>query len=210
MPVLRALLLSLLFFASSACAADTTVVSPKGLWLAGRLDSMGVEGKWIAGAHIDWETGMPDGRPERLPGKHTHCSAFVASVAKTLRVYILRPPEHGQILLANAQNEWLAREGAARGWRKISSALEAQALANSGVLVVASYHNHRDDKPGHIAIVRPSAVTPAEIESVGPTLIQAGSVNSAAISAREGFAGHVHAWRDGEIDYYAHEVPDAQ
>ncbi len=205
--------LALAFLVSTiggALATDTSVVSPRGLSLARQLDSMGVETKWIAGAPIDWETGLPDGRPEKMPGRHTHCSAFVASAAEKLGIYILRPPEHGQILLANAQNEWLAREGAARGWRKISSALEAQALANSGVLVVASYHSHREDKPGHIAIVRPSAVTPAEIESVGPTLIQAGSVNSATISAREGFAGHVHAWRDGEIDYYAHEVPDAQ
>jgi len=188
-------------------AADTTAVSPKGLWLARQLDSMGVESKWIAGAHIDWETGLPDGRPERMPGKHTHCSAFVAAAAKKLGVYILRPPEHGQVLLANAQNEWLAEDGAAEGWRPVGSALEAQALANSGVLVVASYLSHREDKPGHIAIVRPAAVAPEEIAAVGPTLIQAAVVNSASISAKEGFAGHVHAWRDNEIDYYAHDIP---
>jgi hypothetical protein len=189
-----------------AHADDTTVVSPKGQWLAARLDAMGVESKWIAGTHIDWETGAPDGSPERMPGHHTHCSAFVASAAKSLAVYILRPPEHGQVLLANAQSEWLAGEGADKGWRPIASALEAQALANSGALVVASYHSHRDNTPGHIAIVRPSVVTAETIAAVGPTLIQAGSVNSSAIPAKQGFAGHIHAWRDNEIDYYAHDI----
>ena len=189
-------------------AADVSVVSPKGETLARELDSMGVESKWIAGQHIDWETGLPDGRPERMPGKHTHCSAFVAAFAKRLGIYILRPPEHGQVLLANAQNEWLASAGAAQGWRAVSNALEAQALANSGLLVVASYHNHKDDKPGHIAIVRPAATNPEAIAAVGPMVIQAGSVNSASIPAKDGFAGHIHAWRDNEIDYYAHEVAD--
>jgi hypothetical protein len=189
-------------------AADATTVSPKGEKLAQALDSMGVESKWIAGAHIDWETGLPDGRPERMQGRHTHCSAFVAAFAKTLSIYILRPPEHGQVLLANAQNEWLAGEGAAAGWRPVSSALEAQALANAGVFVVASYHNHHDDKPGHIAIVRPAATTAEAIAAVGPMVIQAGTVNSASIPAKAGFAGHIHAWRDNEIDYYAHDVAD--
>jgi hypothetical protein len=189
-------------------AADATTVSLNGQKLAQALDSMGVESKWIAGAHIDWETGLPDGRPERLPGRHTHCSAFVAAFAKTMGIYILRPPEHGQVLLANAQNEWLAGEGAAQGWRPVATAVEAQALANSGALVVASYHNHRDDKPGHIAIVRPAAMSPEAIVAAGPMVIQAGTVNSASIPAKDGFAGHIHAWRDNEIDYYAHDVTE--
>ena len=61
---------------------------------------MGVESKWIAGEHVYWDTGLPTGVPETSPGKHTHCSAFVAAAAKNLGVYILRPPEHGQKLLA--------------------------------------------------------------------------------------------------------------
>jgi hypothetical protein len=59
----------------------------------------------------------------------------------------LRPPEHGQKLLANAQSEWLAEEGAARGWVRLADADQAQAAANRGLLVVASYHNHHDDRP---------------------------------------------------------------
>jgi hypothetical protein len=192
--------------ALSACAHAGEAVSAKGLWLARQLDAMGVETKWIAGRHIDWRTGEPDGRPERSHGRHTHCSAFVAAFAKQVGVYILRPPEHGQVLLANAQNEWLAQEGAEAGWRRLRGAVEAQTRANAGEIVVASYHNHNDDKPGHIAIVKPAALSLPEIEADGPMSIQAGTVNSAAIRVRFGFSGHVHAWNDDEIDYYAHAV----
>ena len=201
-----ALILGATVAASSAAQADVSSVTPKGQRLAHALDDMGVETKWIAGAHVDWDTGLPDGRPEVSPGRHTHCSAFVAATAKRLGVYILRPPEHGQVLLANAQNEWLAQEGQGQGWRRVADPLEAQSLANKGMLVVASYHNHRDDKPGHIAIVRPANKSEEQVSSEGPQVIQAGTVNSASISVREGFAGHRHAWNDDEIDYYVHEI----
>jgi hypothetical protein len=38
----------------------------------------------------------------------------------------------------------------------LNAAGEAQTAANRGQLVVVAYRNHHDDKPGHIAIVRPS------------------------------------------------------
>ena len=104
-------LLVALAFAGAAHAAEDAV-TPQAQQLVRELDAMGVETKWIAGEHVYWESGLPTGVPETSPGKHTHCSAFVASAAKKLGVYILRPPEHGQKLLANAQNEWLAEEGA--------------------------------------------------------------------------------------------------
>jgi hypothetical protein len=190
-----------------AAVVASEAATLKGLWLAHQLDQMGVETKWIAGTRVDWDTGLPDGRSETLPGHHTHCSAFVASAAKKLGVYILRPPEHGQVLLANAQNEWLAAEGANDGWRAVEGPLEAQRLANLGMLVVASYHSHRDDRPGHIAIVRPGEKSAQEIAAEGPDVIQAATVNAASISVKAGFAGHAHAWNDNEIDYYAHEIP---
>jgi hypothetical protein len=194
----------LVVFAGAARPADT--ITPQAQALMKVLDAMDVEGKWIAGEHVYWETGLPTGVPETSPGKHTHCSAFAAAAAKNLGVYILRPPEHGQKLLANAQNEWLAEEGAARGWVKLANAGEAQAAANRGLLVVASYHNHHDDRPGHIAIVRPGNKTTEQIAAEGPDVIQAGSVNKTSISIRDGFAGHPAAWRDHEIVYYAHDV----
>jgi hypothetical protein len=51
------------------------------------------------------------------------------------------------------------------------------ALGHRGLLVVASYHNHHDDRPGHIAIVRPGSKTAEQIAAEGPDVIQAGSVN---------------------------------
>ena len=200
-----ALCLAVLLAAGAATAAPLTV-SPKGHWLAQQLDSMGVEGKWIAGEHIDWRTGLPDGRPEISPGRHTHCSAFVAAAALTLGVHILRPPEHSAKLLANAQFEWLGEEGASEGWRALPDAEAAQSAANAGDLVVAAYESHRPDKPGHIAIVKPAARNAEELAADGPLVIQAGSTNSSAIGLREGFAGHPAAWRDQEVEFYAHKI----
>jgi hypothetical protein len=194
----------LVAFAGAARSADTITTQAQAMMKV--LDAMGVESKWIAGEHVYWDTGLPTGVPETSPGKHTHCSAFVAAAAKNLGVYILRPPEHGQKLLANAQNEWLAEEGAARGWVKLADANQAQAAANRGQLVVASYHNHHDDRPGHVAIVRPGEKTAEQIAAEGPDVIQAGAVNKTSISLRDGFAAHPAAWRDHEIVYYAHDV----
>ena len=119
--------------------------------LAAFLDSLQVESRWPAGVHVNWQTGLPDGKTEQFEGKHTHCSAFVASAAKQLGVYILRPPDHGQMLLANAQYDWLAAEGATNGWTPAADGFSAQQAANRGFLVVAAYKNHDDDRPGHIA-----------------------------------------------------------
>jgi hypothetical protein len=200
------------FAANLACAASvfaspaTETVSPRGEQLAARLDAMGVESKWIAGEHVDWRSGRPDGQPVSATGRHTHCSAFVAAAAEQLGVHILRPPEHGQALLANAQFEWLGEEGAAEGWRPLPDGAAAQAAANAGQLVVATYESHFADKPGHIAIVKPAARSDAEIAAEGPLVIQAGTVNSDAIPLRAGFAGHPTAWGRQEVRYYAHRI----
>ncbi len=192
--------------ASQASKAEGNVISPKGEALAVILDGTSVESKWPAGVHINWQTGIPDGKPVSEHGRHTHCSAFVASTAKQLGVYILRPPEHGQELLANAQSEWLPEEGVREGWHRLKDGIEAQSAANRGELVVASYHNHKDNKPGHIAIVRPSAKDLHALAADGPDVIQAATVNKNRTTVREGFAGHPSAWRNSEIEYYAHDL----
>ncbi|HUE10864.1 MAG TPA: hypothetical protein VMQ54_07990, partial [Steroidobacteraceae bacterium] len=112
LPILICPAAMLLCFAQIGMASP---IEPKGQELAAAVDALEVEAHWPAGVHVDWETGVPDGKPERGIGKHTHCSAFVASAAKKLGIYILRPPEHGQMLLANAQYDWLADQGAAHG-----------------------------------------------------------------------------------------------
>jgi hypothetical protein len=194
-----------LAFAGAARTAEDAV-TPQAQQIFREIDAMGVESKWNAGERVYWESGLPTGVPETSPGKHTHCSAFVAAAAKKLGIYILRPPAHGQKLLANAQNEWLAEAGPAHGWHQLADAREAQAAANRGMLVVASYRNHHDDRPGHIAIVRPGTKTAEQIAAEGPDVTQAGSTNATSISIKSGFAGHPAAWRDNEIAYYAHEV----
>ena len=96
-------------------------ITPAGDHLASVLDDMNVESLWIAGQHINWETGKPDrGGDYEGPGNHTHCSAFSAAAAKRLGIYLLRPPEHGQLLLANAQSKWLESAAAEKeGWHRV-------------------------------------------------------------------------------------------
>src|ERR1700722_1486062 len=82
-------------------------ITPQGRQLERFLDDSGVDHLWVTGWHIDWRTRsahrqQPGGREAK-----THCSAFVAAMAERLRIYVLRPPEHSQALLANAQMRWL-------------------------------------------------------------------------------------------------------
>ena len=174
--------------------------------LAVFLDHLQVESRWPAGVHVDWETGLPDGKIEHFEGKHTHCSAFVASAAKQIGVYILRPPEHAQTLLANAQFDWLSSDGAARGWAPVADGYQAQRAANRGFLVVATYKNHDAAKPGHIAIVRPTSRSRDDILAQGPEIIMAGVQNYQATTVKHGFANHPTAFADDEIRYYQHDV----
>lgn len=199
-----AAMLAVLFATSAATASGD---KSDGRRLGAFLDSLQVESRWPAGVHVDWESGLPDGKVEHFEGKHTHCSAFVASAAKQLGVYILRPPEHGQTLLANAQYDWLRDEGASKGWSPLPDGYEAQRAANRGYLVVAAYKNHSSEKPGHIVIVRPSGKTRAEILADGPDIIQAGGHNYNRTTLRHGFADHPAAWGNNEVVYYSHVLP---
>ena len=182
-------------------------ISARGHSLQAVLDGMNVEALWLAHEHINWETGEPDKGPEYDgPGRSTHCSAFAAAVAKKLGVYLLRPPDHGQILLANAQTAWLHSEkGRQSGWRSIVSAQQAQALANEGNLVVIVYESPDPHKPGHIAIVRPALRSKRLLEENGPSIIQAGQKNYASTSTKVGFLHHPGAWPDN-VQFYAHSV----
>lgn len=211
----RAFGLSLAFGFASVCvttvaragaATAPASIAPAAERLAATIDALDVEAHWPAGVHVDWETGLPDGKPSRGPGKHTHCSAFVASAAKRIGIYILRPPEHSPVLLANAQFEWLEKEGAQRGWQPLHDATEAQAAANRGMFVVVSYRNHREDKPGHIAIVRPSDKSADLVRDEGPQITQAGGTNFKSTTTKRGFQGHPRAFERQELKYWAHPV----
>ena len=174
------------------------------------IDALDVEHKWPAGTRIDWETGLPNGKPVTGTGKNTHCSAFVAVAARALGIYILRPPEHGTKLLANAQVDWLLTEGAAQGWVQLLDMGQAQEKANQGYLVVASYRNHNPEKPGHIVIIRPGNKDAATLAAEGPDETQAGLLNYRSTTLVNGFAGHRRAWSDHEILFFAHEVDETK
>src|SRR5581483_6300918 len=134
-----ALALLLLSAASLFAAAEIT---PEGKHLVSVLESMHVEEHWIAGAIVDWKTGDPTGQVAKDNGKHTHCSQFVAAACEKLGIYILRPPEHSAVLLANAQFDWLPGEaGKAAGWTPVADGVAAQDLANRGQIVVAVCQN---------------------------------------------------------------------
>ncbi|MDE2385777.1 MAG: hypothetical protein KGO53_14270 [Alphaproteobacteria bacterium] len=202
-------------FASASLALLPAIARAQGgpLDLSARLfqviDAMDVEHHWPAGVHIEWESGEPDGKPVSSEGKHTHCSAFVASVAKRLGIYVLRPPDHGQALLANAQFEWLLTDGQAEGWMQLADMAAAQDAANQGQLVLAAYHNHKDDKPGHIAIVRPGTKSSSQLAAEGPDITQAGLDNFRVTTVKKGFADHKSAFAGDEILYFAHAVDPA-
>jgi hypothetical protein len=190
------------------CCGETTAAGQR---LATFLDGMNVEALWIADQHVNWETGEPDrGAAYEGPGKHTHCSAFAASAAKQLGVYVLRPPDHGQQLLANAQAKWLASaEATSQGWRGIAGSEAAQVQANRGNLVLVVFANPDQHEPGHVAIVRPSEKSIAALERNGPDIIQAGTHNHTRTVVRIGFSSHPGAWPDG-VRYYVHTLAPAR
>lgn len=156
--------------AESSCCGP---ISPAGHRLETLLDRMEVESRWLAEEHVNWETGRPDKGPDYDgPGRSTHCSAFAAAVGKRLGVYMLRPPDHGQVLLANAQAEWFhTQRGREAGWRAVPGPRQAQTLTNEGSLVVIVYESQNPHKPGHIAIVRPDLRPLRLLEENGPSII---------------------------------------
>ena len=188
---------------ASCCGPITSA----GERIAATLDGMNVDSLWLAQEHVNWETGEPDrGREDEGPGHHTHCSAFAAAAAKRFGVYLLRPPEHGQEQLANAQFEWLSTPTAQKfGWQRVSDMHDAQRLSNHGNLVLVTFQNSDKNLPWHIAIVRPSEKSLQDLQRDGPQIIQAGIHNHASTVVRIGFLNHPGAWPDG-VRYYAHTL----
>lgn len=171
--------------------------------------SLNVESLWIAGNHVKWETGEAD-HPDATSGNHTHCSAFVAAACKKLNMYVLRPPEHKQILLANAQYEWLAgTDAVADGWKPVTGNVfeTAQMLANSGTVVIAICKNPDEKKPGHAALVLPAETTRHELAEKGPFVIMAGTHNHNKISLEAGFKSHLVDWPATNILFYYNTHP---
>jgi glutamine amidotransferase-like uncharacterized protein len=177
---------------------------PEELWK--RLEAMEVDKLWLPGAIVDWKTGLPTGQPIKdAKSKHTHCSQFVAAATERLGVYVLRPPEHRVVLLANAQFVWLASDaGKKAGWVAMKDGAAAQAAANDGRLVLASLKNPDPTKSGHIAIVRPGNKDADLLAKDGPDIMQAGGTNALRTTLRKGFGNHKKEY--DQIAFYAHVV----
>jgi len=209
LPEIRILLL-ILTATHLALATEPSCCGPitaQGQQLLAVLDGMNVESLWLAHEHVNWKTGEPDkGEDYTGAGRSTHCSAFAAAVAERLGVYMLRPPEHGQVLLANAQAEWFRAEGGRQnGWQPVKDPQDAQSLANRGYLVVVVFESPDPHRPGHIAIVRPAHRPTRLLEENGPEITQAGQKNYQKTSTKVGFLNHAGAWPGGVV-YYAHSV----
>ncbi len=198
-PVLCLIIIAVSAYSVPAESVSAGHITSKGRRLARVLDSLDVEQRWLPGDAVEWRTGEHDPAARPLKG---HCSAFAAAACAALHVYILRPPDHDERLLANAQCGWLEEEGRRHGWRRTEDPLWAQGLANEGNIVVACYRNPDRTDPGHIAIVRPSLKAPEKIESDGPDVTQAGTRNFRKVAARIAFRHHARAWNRGEIVYY--------
>lgn len=200
-----ALVLPLRARADAPCCGPIT---PAGAHLTQVLDGMDVEHRWLAHEHVDWETGLEDRAADGPgPDRATHCSAFAAAVGLRLGVYMLRPPEHGQTLLASAQTRWFdTAAGVAAGWRPVASMADAQTLANQGRLVTISYANPDRHRPGHIVIVRPSMKSAEALAVEGPQVIQAATRNKVSYPAARSFGAHRGAWSEGLVRVFAHEV----
>jgi hypothetical protein len=186
------------------------------------LDGTHVETRWIADCHVIWQTGQRNGPAEGDPAHHTHCSAYVAAAALYLDIYILRPPNHKQVQLANAQVSWLngvagAPEptATASGWRALGRSGDAGVLddaiaaANQGKLVVAGYLQPptqqgatQVDGPGHIVVVRPQENFPSDN---GPQVVTAGVQNFKSASMKFAFQDHPLAWPDA-IQLFVHDT----
>jgi hypothetical protein len=171
-----------------------------------RMEGMEVDKLWLPGAIVDWKTGLPTGQPIKdAKSKHTHCSQFVAAVADRLAIPLLRPPEHGVVLLANAQFDWLASDaGKKAGWVRLIDGAAAQTVANDGRLVLASLKNPDATRSGHIAVVRPGAKSAAALAAEGPDIMQAGGTNALRTTLRQGFGNHKKEYE--QIAFYAHVV----
>jgi hypothetical protein len=188
-------------------------ITPAGQRLIVALDSLDVEHRWPKHRAVEWDTGLPSGPvEEQIHDPDTHCSTFVAAVGKRVGVYMPRPPLYSQLRLSEAQLSYFdSRSGRDAGWYKVDTAEQAQALANQGKLVIVGFmgiKTQSEHLTGHIAVVRPSERTEAQVQESGVLVSQAGSDNRRSTSARFGFRHHPGAF-PSKLQYFAHDIPDA-
>ncbi len=131
----------------------------------------------------------------------------MASFAKQLGVYILRPPEHSPVLLANAQMRWLPTDNGSTGWRRLPDVATAQQERQPGQ---PGGRRLRESPTAtgrsRIAFIRPGRPGAARLASDGPEVTQAGATNAiASLPLRRAFSHHRGAWPD-DIRYFEHAI----
>jgi len=187
---------------SGAMVIGATNITDQGHALSAFLDSLQVERYWDNGESVNWLTGATGGDgTNKTVGVASHCSAFAAAVARLLDVYLLRQPDASDLNLANNQAAWLVTNQTC-GWYAIPRSTDAQHIANVGALVVASLKE--DVGSGHIAVLRPSTKSDAEILANGPQECQSGIYNYNDTDVRTGFGQHDYPL--DRILYYGHAV----
>jgi hypothetical protein len=210
MKMKKPLFFFLLFYVTSVTSQQSFVLDEFGEKLKQFYQGLNVETHWVAGQHIDWETGEPSDRDDTHNVKN-HSAAFVAAACQKLKIVILRPPEHAQDLLSNAQFDWLPTSAAtAQAWKHIpndSRYNAAQDLANKGFVVVAIVKNSDERKPGQVALVMPAAVTEKDLTENGPQIIMAGVKNYTSTALKNGFKGFYNKWPESQVEFYYYENP---
>lgn len=187
---------------SAALEVSTNVITPQGFMLLSFLDSLRVDQYWLVGTSVNFLTGAAGGTgPNMTIGTDSHCSAFAASAANLLGIYMLRPPQASDVNLANNQADWFATN--TDGWFLIPSALNAQHMVNTGLLAIASYK--ASSGSGHIVILRPTTRTDSDINTYGPEECQSGDTNYYDTNVVNGFGEHPGAFPNN-INYYGHAL----
>ena len=166
------------------------------------LNSLRVDQYWLVGTSVNFLTGAAGGTgPNMTIGTDSHCSAFAASAANLLGIYMLRPPQASDVNLANNQADWFPTN--TNGWFLISSALNAQHMVNTGLLAIASYK--ASSGSGHIVMLRPSTRPDSDITTYGPEECQSGDTNYYDTNVMSGFGEHPGAFPNNII-YYGHTM----
>jgi hypothetical protein len=191
---------------AQATQGQVAEVTRQGRSLSQTLDAMNVERRWLPGGEVDWKTGSPRETPI-TEGRYTYSSAFVSAACARLGVELPRLADPPAANAANDLCDWLRAEGPAHGWKAVKGPLEAQARANEGEVVIASFKEADPARDGHIAIVRPSTRSERAVREEGPQVIQAGLANFRNTSLKNGFHPFAGAW-PGRVRFYAHDRPE--
>ena len=189
--------------ASAPLLVSSNTITANGAMLNAFLDSLQVDKFWLVGTSVNWLTGVPGGNgPNMTLGTDSHCSAFAPAAAELLGVYLLRPPDASDLNLANNQADWFVTN--AFGWFPITTGMtNVQHMVNTGLLVMASYKAASGS--GHIAVLRASTRTDADVNAYGPEECQSGTYNFADTNIITGFNQHPGAFPNN-IKYYGHNV----